>query len=240
MSARGAGRRGGRPKQPCSPFLLCVAQAFPDPGAYLPRPSPALASPRTPGHGLRAAGALTAAAKVVSPVQPKEAVPACRTGLAAHVRLARALAVALRPRGKVRPGGGGGVWMCCPTAPRQLSPQTHRLALGKSAQRAPGIAAAAWRRVEQAWTLWGWPSPPCTVPLPQSCPSTPMPPPTRLTGAALRVAGTQPPEPGFTVIAAGPLHVGSACTGGLCLGEGETEGQDGSLPFYPKPSALEP
>lgn len=129
--------------------------------------------------------------------------------------------------------------MCCPTAPRQLGPQTHRLALGKSAQRAPGIAAAAWRKVERAWMLWGRPSPPCTVPLHQSLPSTPTHTP-RLTDAALRVAGTQPPEPRFTAITAGPLHVGSARTGGLCLGEGETEGQDGSLPFYPKPSALEP
>lgn len=85
-------------------------------------------------------------AKVVSLVQPEEALLAGRAGLAAHMGLAEALAVA-------------------------------RLALSSSAQGAPGVTAAA--------------------------------------GAALGVAGTQPPEAGFAAIAARPFHVSPAQTGGL-------------------------
>lgn len=63
----------------------------------------------------------------------------------------------------------------------------------------------------------------------------------RLTGAALRVAGTQAPEPRFTAITAWPFHMCPARTWGLCLGEVDTEGQSGPLPSYPQtlsPGAL--
>lgn len=129
-----------------------------------------------------------------------------------------------------------------PIAPGQLGPRTHRPALGKSAHRAPGITAAAWRRESLDAAGPALISPRCCPPPDSHSPAPPCSPPRhRLTGAALGVPGTQPPEPRFTAVAAGPLHVGPARTGGLCLGEG-TEDQDGSLPRtpYPKPSALEP
>lgn len=59
-------------------------------------PHPTLSGPwPPPGHGPRAKWALTTTAKVVSLVQPEEALLAGRAGLAAHMGLAEALAVAL-------------------------------------------------------------------------------------------------------------------------------------------------
>lgn len=136
--------------------------------------------------------------------------------------------------------GGGGRGLAMP-APQPLGSSALRLT-GWHSVSPPSVPRGSQLQPggEQSGPGRCGAGPHLPAPLPSpSTPSTP-PPPHRLTGAALRVPGTQPPEPGFTAIAAGPLHMGPARTGGLCLGEGETEGQDGSLPFYPKPSALEP
>lgn len=109
--------------------------------------------PMCPSLGLSLSGTwskgqavgLTAAAEVVSLVQPEEAVLAGCAGLATHVGLAEALAVALEAEGEAgtRPGR---VPTLCSHGPRHLCPQTHQLALGSPTQRAPGITVAAWGR----------------------------------------------------------------------------------------------
>ena len=105
-------------------------------------------------------------------------------------------------------------------------PGDHSCSLGER-QSGPGPCGASTRL-------------PTPLPCPRASPALRHPPTPRLTGAALGVAGTQPPEPGFTAIAARPLHMSPARARGLCLGEDETEGRNGSLPFYLKPLALEP
>lgn len=132
----------------------------------------------------------------------------------------------------------GGSQCTCTLSPQHVRPQTHQLALGNSTQCTPGVTAAAWGRGRaglswggdrRAWTPWGQPSPPWP---PRSLPQPLILSPGRLTGAAFRVARIQPPEPRFTAIAAWAFHMSPARTGGLCLGENETEGQSGSLPSY--------
>lgn len=161
---------------------------------------------------------------------------------------AEALAVALGAEGEgvTRWRGAGGFGCSCPSSPQHLHPQTHQLAFSNSTQCAPGVAAAAWGRgrVGQSGGGAGGPglcgvSP--HVPAPRNLPQPPTPTPGRLTGAALGVARTQPPEPRFTAITAWPLHVSPACAGGLCLGEEDSAGQRGSLPSCPQtlsPGAL--
>ena len=108
---------------------------------------------RQPGPP-RGTQSLTAAAKVVSSVQPEEAVPARCAGLATHVRLAGALAVALWPGEKVRPSREGR------DAPAPQPPGTSAPRLtGRHSATPPSVPRGSQLQprgeAERAWTLRG-------------------------------------------------------------------------------------
>ena len=128
----------------------CDTQALAGPCPMCP--SLGLSLPRTWSKG-QAVG-LTTAAEVVSLVQPEEAVLAGRAGLATHMGLAEALAVALEAEGEAGTKSGR-VPTLCSHGPWHLCPQTHRLALGSPTQRASGITVAAWGRGRAALRV-GW------------------------------------------------------------------------------------